>query len=183
MAELFWNINPKNSRTVESGLKFIIDGSLAPGVLFKPEAMEHKWAIYFDGEYLIFVRSWLREVFVIAKTSQKNNQLIIEQIIGEFTEGETEAYKCFFKLSSYKPCSGRNWLRLLCLKPSYPIHTRQDFGHFRVMENKAYVGTFDENLLPLQKVFSAPTLYCILLLHNPTYRKLKFRSIMGQISI
>ncbi|WP_177735179.1 ankyrin repeat domain-containing protein [Flavobacterium inviolabile] len=88
----FWGEKPKSNRTIVSNLTFPIDGSLAPGVLFKPEAMEHKWAIYFDGEFLIFIRSWLREVFVLAKTSQRNNTLIIENIIGEFTEGETEAF-------------------------------------------------------------------------------------------
>ncbi len=141
----FWNINPKNSRTVDSGLKFIINGSLAPGVLFKPETMEHKWAIYFDGEYLIFVRSWLREVFVIAKTSQKNNQLIIENIIGEFTEGETEAFTNAFLnfllishvLEEIAPAP----LPETLLSDTY----KAGLWAFSSYGNKAHVGTFDEN--------------------------------------
>ncbi|WP_159473744.1 ankyrin repeat domain-containing protein [Chryseobacterium sp. 18068] len=92
----FYNQRPKNTRTIQSNLWFPIDGSLAPGVLFKPETMEHKWGIYFDGEYLIFIRSWLREVLAIAKTSQKLDHLIIENIIGEFTEGETDTFTISF---------------------------------------------------------------------------------------
>jgi hypothetical protein len=88
----FWKEKPKSSRTIASNLKLPVDGILYPGVLFTPGTMEHKWAIYFDGEYLIFIRSWLREVFVIAKTSQRNDELIIEHIIGEFTDGQTDAF-------------------------------------------------------------------------------------------
>ena len=92
----FWGQKPNSNRTITSNLSLPIDGFLAPGVLFTPDTMEHKWAIYFDGEFLIFIRSWLRQVFAIAKTSQKNNQLIIESITGEFTERETEAFSNSF---------------------------------------------------------------------------------------
>lgn len=89
---IFWSQMPDKDRSIPSNLVFPVDGKLAPGVLFIPERMEHKWAIYFDGEFLIFVRSWLRQVFVVAKTRQENNQLIVENILGEFSPGETEAF-------------------------------------------------------------------------------------------
>ena len=92
----FWGQKPNSNRTITSNLTLPIDGALAPGVLFTPDTMEHKWAIYFDGEFLIFIRSWLRQVFVTAKTSQRNNQLIIESITGEFTEGETAEFSNSF---------------------------------------------------------------------------------------
>lgn len=85
----FFGQRPQNNKTTETYITIKIDKALYPGVLFTPDTMEHKWAIYFDGEYLIFIRSWLREVFVVAKTIQKDNQLIIESITGEFTKDET----------------------------------------------------------------------------------------------
>ncbi|MFK7002083.1 ankyrin repeat domain-containing protein [Flavobacterium oreochromis] len=90
---LFWKQEPKNNSTITCDFSIPIDKSLQPGVLFVPETMEHKWAIYFDGENLIFVRSWLREVFVTAKTTQKDNKLIISSIKGEFTENESPEFK------------------------------------------------------------------------------------------
>lgn len=89
---IFWTQMPEKDRSITSNVALPVDGKLAPGVLFVPERMEHKWAIYFDGEFLIFVRSWLRQVFVVAKTRQENNQLIVENILGEFSPGETEAF-------------------------------------------------------------------------------------------
>lgn len=88
----FWTQMPDKDRSITSDIVLPVDGKLAPGVLFIPERMEHKWAIYFDGEFLIFVRSWLRQVFVVAKTRQENNQLMVENILGEFSPGETEAF-------------------------------------------------------------------------------------------
>jgi hypothetical protein len=88
----FFGQKPKNNKTITTNISLPIDKVLAAGVLFTPNTMEHKWAIYFDGEYIIVVRSWLREVFVIAKTSQKDNVLFIENIIGEFTQNESPAF-------------------------------------------------------------------------------------------
>lgn len=89
----FWRKEPQNKSTITCNFSIPIDKSLQPGVLFIPETMEHKWAIYFDGENLIFVRSWLREVFVTAKTTQKDNKLIVNSIKGEFTENESPEFK------------------------------------------------------------------------------------------
>ncbi|WP_289665729.1 ankyrin repeat domain-containing protein [Flavobacterium panacagri] len=88
----FFGKRPQNEKTIVTNLSYKIDQTLYPGVLFTPYTMENKWAIYFDGEYLIFIRSWLREVFVVAKTTQKNNELIIESITGEFTENESPVF-------------------------------------------------------------------------------------------
>ena len=83
---IFFGLKPESNRTINCNITIPIDKTLEAGVLFTPNTMEHKWAIYFDGEFLIFVRSWLRQVFVTAKTSQNNNQLNVEKIIGEFTK-------------------------------------------------------------------------------------------------
>lgn len=57
---------PKSSRFVPVDLRYRIDGLLAPGPLYIPREMEHKWAIYFHGGQIICVRSWLREVAALA---------------------------------------------------------------------------------------------------------------------
>ncbi|MEM6380637.1 MAG: ankyrin repeat domain-containing protein, partial [Bacteroidota bacterium] len=69
-----------------------IDLSLENGVLFIPSTMENKWAIYFHQNKLIFVRSWLREVLVVAETIQENNQLRVKKISGTFTDNESEQF-------------------------------------------------------------------------------------------
>ncbi|WP_074407583.1 MULTISPECIES: ankyrin repeat domain-containing protein [Aquimarina] len=80
---------PKSSKSFSSNLSIPIDGRLEEGVLFTPSTMEHKWAIYFMNDCLIFIRSWLREAFVVAKTTQEKNQLRITEITGEFTDDES----------------------------------------------------------------------------------------------
>lgn len=70
--------------TIEVDLSYRTDRHLYPGVLFIPNTMEHKWAIYFDGIYLFLIRSWTREIWIKAKTRQEPNRLIVETIIGDF---------------------------------------------------------------------------------------------------
>jgi hypothetical protein len=83
---------PEDERIIEANISIPIDSLLAPGVLFTPEVMEHKWAIFFHEDTIIFIRGWLRKVFVIAKTRQHDNVLVIESIKGKFTENEEPAF-------------------------------------------------------------------------------------------
>ena len=143
----FWGQKPKSNRTIVSNLSSPIDGSLAPGVLFTPDTMEHKWAIYFDGEYLIFIRSWLREVFVIAKTSQRNDLLIIENIIGEFTVEETNAFtNSFLNFLLISHSIGEVVPAPL---PKELINDTKSAGlwAFSSYGNMAHLGIFDENFV------------------------------------
>lgn len=80
---------PKSERAIPSNLTIPTDKKLEEGVLFNPSTMENKWAIYFMNNRLIFIRSWLREAFVVAKTVQENSQIRITEIIGEFTDNES----------------------------------------------------------------------------------------------
>jgi hypothetical protein len=52
--------SPAVPRKIETNVRFRRDRLLADGALFVPEAMEHKWAIYFHKGRILFVRSWLR---------------------------------------------------------------------------------------------------------------------------
>lgn len=147
----FWGIKPNNNRTIPANLSLPIDTVLEAGVLFTPNTMEHKWAIYFDGIYLIFIRSWLRQVFVIAKTSQKNNQLIIENIIGEFTENETPEFTIAvlnFLLISH----AMGEVVPAPLPKELELDTnRAGTWAFSSYGNMAHLGIFDENFIPLPK--------------------------------
>ena len=80
---------PKSERVISSNLTIPTDGKLEEGVLFNPSTMENKWAIYFMNNRLIFIRNWLREAFVIAKTTQENGQIKITEIRGEFMDNES----------------------------------------------------------------------------------------------
>ncbi|WP_073551907.1 ankyrin repeat domain-containing protein [Elizabethkingia meningoseptica] len=143
----FWGQKPENNRIISSSLIYPIDGILLPGVLFTPNTMEHKWAIYFDGEFLIFIRSWLKQVFVIAKTSQRNNQLIIEDINGEFTEGESEEFtNSFLNFLIISHVIGEVVPAPL---PKELITKTRDAGlwAFSSYGNMAHVGVFDEKFV------------------------------------
>jgi hypothetical protein len=58
--------SPPTQRTVPAALPYRVDRVLADGVLFVPETMEHKWAVFARGNRILCVRSWLREVHVTA---------------------------------------------------------------------------------------------------------------------
>jgi hypothetical protein len=72
----FIDIAPAEITTISANIIIPTDRMLAPGVLFIPRTMEHKWAIYYHNNTLIFVRSWLREVLVTAKAVQRENMLV-----------------------------------------------------------------------------------------------------------
>ena len=53
--------------------------------------MEDKWAIFYHNKTILFVRSWLREVFVLAKIKEKDNFIEVYEMQGKFTsENETD---------------------------------------------------------------------------------------------
>jgi hypothetical protein len=85
----FLNHSSKSNKSFDADFSFSIDNKLEPGVLFTPSTMENKWAIYFHESKIIFIRSWLRKVLVIAETVQEKNQLIVKKVFGEFTENES----------------------------------------------------------------------------------------------
>lgn len=145
---VFWNQQPQITKTIATNLVIPIDGSLAPGVLFIPDAMERKWAIYYDGENLIFVRSWQRRVHVVANTIQEKDQLIIKSITGEFMGDEEPAFTTAvlnFLIISH------------CMHEVVPAPVPKELGPnsldaglwaFSLYGNMVQVGTFDLNFIP-----------------------------------
>jgi len=147
----FVNQEPADNTVITTDIIIPIDKMLAPGVLFMPETMEHKWAIYFHNDTLIFVRSWLRQVMVTAKTRQGENKLVIESVNGKFLNNESPALTrsiLKFLLASYAigEVIPAPIVAALAIKP-------QDAAlwAFSTYGNKADVGVFDENFDPAIK--------------------------------
>lgn len=87
----FIGIEPSGVRTAEAGLSFPIDGKLADGALFIPTQMEHKWAIYFHREQMIFIQSWLRRVQVVAQTQAQGDSIEVTSLRGVFLADDEES--------------------------------------------------------------------------------------------
>jgi hypothetical protein len=86
----FAGVEPQVKRTTKTAMRFRVDRALVDGVLFKPAEMEHKWAIYFHRGEISFVRSWLRQVRVVARVEPHENSITIERITGAFTAPDEE---------------------------------------------------------------------------------------------
>jgi Ankyrin repeats (3 copies) len=84
---------PAVKRTIESNLRFPIDRCLADGILFTPREMEQKWAIFYYHGALIFVRSWLRCVQVVASIEVHDDIAVVTAVRGTFlSEDETPEF-------------------------------------------------------------------------------------------
>lgn len=79
---------PEFSGEIASNFSLVVDPVLAPGVLFAPDSMEQKWAIFFHQNTLLFVRSWLRKVMVAAETRQQDGRLVVTKLSGRFSEDD-----------------------------------------------------------------------------------------------
>ena len=73
---------PASRRVVAADLQYGVDGKICDGVLFNPEEMEHKWALYFHGGRIIVVRSWTRRVWLVAETRTVTDGIRIDRIQG-----------------------------------------------------------------------------------------------------
>ena len=87
----FIGVEPARGRTVTAGLSFPIDRTLADGALFTPTEMEHKWAIYFHRGQMLFIRSWLREVHVVAQTQAHGDSIEVNALRGAFVAHDEES--------------------------------------------------------------------------------------------
>jgi hypothetical protein len=76
------------SSTVDAALVFPTDGGLADGVLFVPQVMEDKWAVFVVDGRILFVRSWLRKVWVTAEVRRDGETAVVGPIHGAFLDEE-----------------------------------------------------------------------------------------------
>ncbi len=81
----FADARPASPRTVEvHGPAWPADGPLRDGALFNPSSMDEKWALYAMGGRIIVVRSWQREVVVVAHTAYVDGTIEVTRIDGAF---------------------------------------------------------------------------------------------------
>lgn len=97
-------VSVETIRRVPCELSYATVEKLYPGSLFVPQTPEDRWAIFFDGRYIYFVRSWSRQLVARAKVELEPHQLLITEIEGaileEFeTENQTIALVNFLMLS------------------------------------------------------------------------------------
>jgi ankyrin repeat protein len=70
-----------------------MDRVLADGVLFRPREMEHKWALFYHSHEIICVRSWLRQVQVVARVAESGDHVEVSAVRGTFgTEDEEPGF-------------------------------------------------------------------------------------------
>ncbi len=141
----FINQEPESGSEIAAEISLPVDPMLAPGVLFIPEVMENKWAIFFHQNTIIFVRSWLRKVVVTADTSQQNGQLYIHKIKGRFSdENEPEFTRAIAKFLLISHAIGEIFPAPL---PNDLTSDPKSAGLWAmsVYGNMAHVGTFASN--------------------------------------
>ncbi|MCE3229499.1 MAG: Ankyrin [Bacteroidetes bacterium] len=147
----FFTLKPESSREIKTHLSYPTDGKLEPGVLFIPGVMEHKWAIYFSGDHIVFVRSWLRSVVAIAKTVGTENEIIIESITGDFMGDESPEFTvafCNYLLLSH---ALRNFVPAPLKKEFENDLEKAGLWAFSAYGKMAHFGIFDPSFLPKAK--------------------------------
>jgi hypothetical protein len=89
----FIGARPPVDRTTPVRLRYHIDRVLADGVLYAPEAMEQKWALFHHGSRILCVRSWLRQVEATAEVRVADGWAEVTAVQGVFAaEDEAPAF-------------------------------------------------------------------------------------------
>jgi hypothetical protein len=87
----FIGMPPSEQRVTKVDLRYPVDPVLLDGAMYLPQEMEHKWALFYHGGKILFVRSWTRQVRAIADTRIENGVLTIPSISGVFADTEEPA--------------------------------------------------------------------------------------------
>ncbi|HEY7403240.1 MAG TPA: hypothetical protein VIB39_06945 [Candidatus Angelobacter sp.] len=87
----FEGVAPLVHREIGAMIPYRVDGPLGDDALFRPRAMEHKWAIFHRQSQhrqgrIFFVRSWTRQVRVIAELAPGDGSVQITRLNGVFAE-------------------------------------------------------------------------------------------------
>ncbi len=156
-------------RIVECNLQYKTAGKLYPGSLFVPQTPEDRWAIFFDGAYLYFVRSWSKKLVAKAAVVQQENALIITQIEGNLLDDAIETDNQTIALANFLILS-----HVLNETAPVPLLNELEFDPnraavwaFSLFGHRAKVGVFDENaLFPSNNVIRSITAYHIAIANN-----------------
>jgi hypothetical protein len=87
----FEQAEPLVKRVIGAMIPYRVDGPLADGALFRPREMEHKWAIFHRQSQhrqgrIFFVRSWTRQLRVIADLAPREGGVQITRLNGVFAD-------------------------------------------------------------------------------------------------
>lgn len=93
---VFLNNLPAFDKHIDTAISFTTDGKLQNGALYLPGSMDYKWAIFYHKNMILFVRSWLREVTVVAHTEQNGDELVVKKVSGQFTTEESSSFTSMF---------------------------------------------------------------------------------------
>lgn len=141
----FINQEPESGNEITAEISFPVDPILAPGVLFIPDVMENKWAIFFHQNRIIFVRSWLRKVVVTAETSQQNGRLYIHKVRGQFSgDDKPEFTRAIVKFLLISHAIGEIFPAPLPNNLSFDLKSAGLWA-MSMYGNMAHVGTFASN--------------------------------------
>ena len=156
-------------RFVSCDLRYQTDGKLYPGSLFVPQTPEDRWAIFFDGTYIYFVRSWSRTLVAKAKVEQHDNEIQLTEIEGTIidsgieTENQTIALVNFLMLSHVLNETAP--VPLLNELESEP--NRAAVWAFSIFGHRAKVGVFNEDaLFTSAQAIRSTTAYHIAIANN-----------------
>ena len=160
----FSGLSPAIERKIKTDLCYRIDGKIYPGSLFVPKTPDDRWAIFFDGKALYFVRSWSRELVAKATVHLEEDQLIVDTIEGQITDSEFETENQTISLLNFLMLSH-------VLEESAPVPLLNELESdpnsaaiwaFSLFGHRAKVGIFAEDaLFPSEKVMRTTTAYHI----------------------
>lgn len=79
---------PASLRLIGALMQYRVNAPLKDGALFRPGAMEHKWAIFHRQQRILFVRSWTRKLHAVAELTPCEGGVEITRIRGVLTDTE-----------------------------------------------------------------------------------------------
>jgi hypothetical protein len=79
---------PASLRLIGALMQYRVNAPLKDGALFRPGAMEHKWAIFHRQQRILFVRNWTRKLHAVAELTPCEGGVEITRIRGVLTDTE-----------------------------------------------------------------------------------------------
>lgn len=156
-------------RFVDCELTYQTAGKLYPGSLFVPESPEDRWAIFFDGSFIYFIRSWSKELVAKAAVKVIDNSIQLTQIEGAvldsgFETGNQTIALVNFMMLSYV-LNETAPVPLLNELESEP--NRAAVWAFSLFGHKAKIGIFKEDaLFSSNNMIRSTTAYHIAIANN-----------------
>ncbi|HIW06528.1 MAG TPA: ankyrin repeat domain-containing protein [Candidatus Ignatzschineria merdigallinarum] len=156
-------------RLVDCELTYQTAGKLYPGSLFVPQSPEDRWAIFFDGAFIYFIRSWSKELVAKAAVQVEENEIKLTQIEGAILDDGFETENQTIALVNFIMCS-------YVLNETVPVPLSNELESepnraavwaFSLFGHHAKVGVFNEDaLFGAKGVIRSTTAYHIAIANN-----------------